>query len=342
MTASSNDKRYQVFVSSTFKDLRHERQVVTQALLELDCIPSGMELFPAANEDQWSFIKKVIDDCDYYLVIVAGRYGSTDADGVGFTEKEYDYAVKIGKPVIAFVHSDPGSITSSNTESSEEGKNRLEAFRRKVRQKLCKDWRSADELATAVTTSYVRLIKSTPAEGWIRARNASDPQLLARLPALQQKVVELEAELAAIKSAPPERAKDLASGDETYAFSFTYEPYSADSLLQHRATPTWNELICMLGPVLFDDVSEDSLARYFAEQLVRFIPTTRGQIKFGPHLNDEDFQRVKMQLFALGIIEKGRRAKDSKGTRLTTWRLTPFGQAYLLERMAIRTGKRNG
>lgn len=52
------EKRYQVFVSSTFLDLQEERQEIMQALLELDCIPSGMELFPAANEDQWSLIKK--------------------------------------------------------------------------------------------------------------------------------------------------------------------------------------------------------------------------------------------------------------------------------------------
>jgi hypothetical protein len=50
-----------VFVSSTFQDLQEERQEVIQALLELDCIPSGMELFPAANEDQWTLIKRVID-----------------------------------------------------------------------------------------------------------------------------------------------------------------------------------------------------------------------------------------------------------------------------------------
>ncbi len=70
------DRRYQVFVSSTFEDLIEERREVTQALLELDCIPSGMELFPAADNDQWTLIKKVIDDCDYYVMISAGRYGS--------------------------------------------------------------------------------------------------------------------------------------------------------------------------------------------------------------------------------------------------------------------------
>lgn len=44
------DKRYQVFVSSTFEDLQEERREVMQALLSLNCIPTGMELFPAADE----------------------------------------------------------------------------------------------------------------------------------------------------------------------------------------------------------------------------------------------------------------------------------------------------
>ena len=100
------ERRYQVFVSSTYEDLREERQSVIQVLLELDCIPAGMELFPAATEEQWEFIKGVIDECDYYIVIVGGRYGSTDKAGLSYTEKEYDYAVDRGKPVIGFYHAE--------------------------------------------------------------------------------------------------------------------------------------------------------------------------------------------------------------------------------------------
>jgi Domain of unknown function (DUF4062) len=46
--------------------LREERQHAIQALLESKCIPSGMELFPAASTSQWDLIQRVIDDCDYY------------------------------------------------------------------------------------------------------------------------------------------------------------------------------------------------------------------------------------------------------------------------------------
>lgn len=123
------EKRYQVFVSSTFRDLEHERQEVMHALLELDCMPSGMELFPAANESQWNLIKKVIDDCDYYILILAGRYGSIGPDGISYTEMEYRYALDSGKPTIAFLHRDPGKVIADKSESTDEGKAKLKAFR---------------------------------------------------------------------------------------------------------------------------------------------------------------------------------------------------------------------
>ena len=110
------EKRFQVFVSSTYEDLQKERQEVMHALLELDCMPSGMELFPAANEDQWSVIKSVIDDCDYYLVIIGGRYGSLGPEGQSYTEMEYRYAIDSGKPCLAFIHADPESLPAKKTE----------------------------------------------------------------------------------------------------------------------------------------------------------------------------------------------------------------------------------
>ena len=144
------DKRYQVFVSSTYDDLQEERQEVMHALLELDCMPSGMELFPAANESQWSLIKRVIDDCDYYILILAGRYGSVGSDGISYTEMEYQYAESQAKAVIAFLHKDPGSIPTNKSEATEEGKSKLASFRKQVEQKLCKYWTIPTELGSVL------------------------------------------------------------------------------------------------------------------------------------------------------------------------------------------------
>src|SRR5262245_53455358 len=101
------DKRYQVFLSSTFTDLKEERQAALRAVLELDDKPAGMELFPAADDSAWQLIRDVIDASDYYVVIVGGRYGSLDEEGIGYTEKEYDYALATRKPVVPLLHQKP-------------------------------------------------------------------------------------------------------------------------------------------------------------------------------------------------------------------------------------------
>jgi hypothetical protein len=84
----STEKKYQVFVSSTYNDLVQERAAIIRTLMELDCIPCGMEAFPAVDDEQFEFIKKIIDDCDYYVLLVGGRYGSTHEDGISYTQKE--------------------------------------------------------------------------------------------------------------------------------------------------------------------------------------------------------------------------------------------------------------
>ena len=110
-------KKYQVFVSSTYTDLIEERQVVLRSILDLGHIPSGMEMFSAADEEQFDYIKKVIDECDYYVLLIGGRYGSVDDRGMSYTEKEYDYAFGKGIPVLAFIHEDIKKIPYGRVEA---------------------------------------------------------------------------------------------------------------------------------------------------------------------------------------------------------------------------------
>jgi hypothetical protein len=104
------EKRYQVFVSSTFRDLVDERQGALKSILELNHMPAGMELFPASDESAWQLIKDLIDSSDYYVLLIGGRYGSLDEEGIGYTEKEYDYAVAKKKPVIPLLHKNPDNL----------------------------------------------------------------------------------------------------------------------------------------------------------------------------------------------------------------------------------------
>ena len=58
------DRRYQIFISSTYADLKEERDKVMRAVLQLKCFPAGMELFPAVDKKQFDYIKSEIDECD--------------------------------------------------------------------------------------------------------------------------------------------------------------------------------------------------------------------------------------------------------------------------------------
>ena len=54
------NKKYQVFISSTFDDLRDERRKVQDTILSMYQFPIGMEMFSADDEEQWKIIKEFI------------------------------------------------------------------------------------------------------------------------------------------------------------------------------------------------------------------------------------------------------------------------------------------
>src|SRR5271165_5972129 len=100
-------KKLQVFVSSTYSDLRDERQAAVEAILSAGHIPAGMELFAAGDESQMEVIQQWIDESDVYLLILGGRYGSIDpVSGKSYIQLEYEYALRMQRPFFACVISD--------------------------------------------------------------------------------------------------------------------------------------------------------------------------------------------------------------------------------------------
>lgn len=165
------EKKYQVFISSTYEDLKEERSDVYKALLDIGHIPVGMEQFPASNMNSMNYIEKMLSTCDYYILILAGRYGSIDpSDGIGYTEKEYDYAKKQGIPIMIFVYDDIQNLPYSKCEHTKKGSTKLDQFRKKVMNNtLCKKYSSKDQLQYLVVNSMNKCIQDFPRVGWIRA-----------------------------------------------------------------------------------------------------------------------------------------------------------------------------
>jgi hypothetical protein len=55
-------RKLQVFISSTYSDLKEERQAAVEAILKAGHIPAGMELFTAGDKSQMTTIERWIDD----------------------------------------------------------------------------------------------------------------------------------------------------------------------------------------------------------------------------------------------------------------------------------------
>lgn len=168
------NKKYQVFISSTQKDLIDERNDIMQALLESKCIPAGMELFPSASKKSWDYIKQDIDESDFYLLVIAGMYGSLTKDSQGkpisFTEKEYEYAVKNNKPIMVFMHKDINLLPAGKVEKSQVGKKRLEKFKSRILNSNIQVsfWLNSGELISKIKSSIQDLIRTVPNAGWIK------------------------------------------------------------------------------------------------------------------------------------------------------------------------------
>lgn len=331
------DKRYQVFVSSTYADLREERQQVLQALMEMDCIPSGMELFPAADEEQWEFIKKVINDCDYYLLIIGGRYGSTTSDGISYTEKEFDYAVQIGLKVIALIHGSPEEIPFGKSEHNPELRERLLNFKDKVMNgRLVKFWKSSEELPGLVALSLTKTIKTYPAVGWVRANNVANEDILSEINDLRKQNIELQALLskAEIQLKPIiEGIADLDSFTVVHGNYKTQIPGHPPRTLSFECKVTWRRIFSLISPYLIEHPNDAIVKSKIAQSLKE--EATGGRGGYSIDINDQEFKTITIQLTAYGLI-KTSYSKTIQGGMALFWSLTPKGQQLMIESRVVR------
>jgi hypothetical protein len=327
------DKRYQVFLSSTYADLKEERRAVIQTLMEMDCIPAGMELFPAADEEQFSFIKRVVDDCDYYLLIIGGRYGSTTPEGLSYTEKEYDYARERRIPVLAFVHEDPGKIALQKSELDVGMRAKLDSFREKVKTgKMVKMWQDAKDLPGLVALSLSKTIKTHPAVGWVRADKVATTEALYDLNTLRKRNEELEKRLQDLTPSLP----DLAGFEDDFEITGTYQFDSDRSSIGWKFTVKWGELFAALGPRILECPNDAMMHTYFDLEVLELYKSRNLRTYKNWAVKSQAFQTVKVQLMALNLARVEMTATTDGGQALF-WFPTELGEQTLLQ---LRTAKK--
>ena len=157
------EKKYQIFISSTYEDLKEERKKVQDVILAMYQFPIGMEMFSAADEDQWEIIRETIDSSDYYVLIIGHRYGSVIKEGeyagISYTQKEFRYALEKKIPVLAFFIDNSVSITPEKMEQDINKKKKLEKFKDEVKTgRLVEWWENNYDLANKVTNALNKQI----------------------------------------------------------------------------------------------------------------------------------------------------------------------------------------
>jgi len=331
--------RHQIFVSSTFVDLKEERAEVIQAVWELDCIPTGMEAFVASNESQWDVIKRVIEECDYYVLIIGGRYGSLAEDGISYTEKEYRYARKIGLPVLAFVHAAPDDIPLGRSERDDQLRSKLAAFRNEVMAAYpVRKWLTATELGGAVSRSLIREIKITPRPGWIRNDGSSPIALLEQINRLTEENRNLRA--AAEASIIDDVDDGLESGSDEVEIGGKRQIRHTSNITlkteEWKVITTWDGIWRQIGPLLINESSEDDMTKAISElQIEHDAPDKYVALTDGLILWIDVWNNILIQFRALGFIESGTK-KRGVNDRLSYWKITPRGDRHLLSLLARR------
>ncbi|WP_435815107.1 DUF4062 domain-containing protein [Xanthomonas campestris pv. incanae] len=186
-------RKLQVFISSTYRDLKTERQAAVEAILKAGHIPAGMELFSAGSESQMETIRRWIDESDIYMLILGGRYGTVEPKtALSYTELEYDYAISQKKPIFAVV------ITESSLDEKVrlDGRDALETdspkelnlFRKKVLTRISSFFSDTKDIKLAVHETLADFQLRHKFVGWISGSGGPD------VSALLEEIARLRAE----------------------------------------------------------------------------------------------------------------------------------------------------
>ena len=327
------EKRYQVFISSTYSDLKEERTKVMQTIMSLDCIPAGMELFPAMDEEQFEFIKRIIDDCDYYLLIVGARYGSIDENGVSYTEKEYDYAVANGIPVLAFLHDDIPSIPLDKADLDNNLRKKLNKFYKKVKKgRLVQQWKNADDLNAKVAISLPKTIKMFPRTGWVKANLMTNGESLQEINELRK-----ENELLRTYKTRHEKsinfAMDIADWNEEFTAQFTKESHFDiwnDAIKREsiKKTYTWIEWFKLIAVEL-----DDSHRNYMGiDEIFSAVICNENDIEDCRFIiNYKDLTTIRYQFTTYGVINKIPISYEKE-----RWCLTKKGEKLIAQLLCVK------
>lgn len=310
------NKKYTVFISSTYEDLKKERNSVLNGIMQLqDFIPVGMEYFPAEDSNQMDVIKSLIDQCDLYIVIIGDSYGSIDSNtGKSYTELEFDYALEKGIKILGFIK-----------KSNHDDKN-LKKFISKIEySRMCKQWNDEKDLQVNVIASLSVFARKYVNElvGWIRSDDDNLKKINQNeIDNLNSKILKLQDELQKEKSLNSNKEEFEQLEFENYEIEIKFKKYS-DSNVEHFTSNLKDVFKFISRGMIAVSYSKD----YFISKLESFFKEKNKEFNAFYWLNKEELSEEIINQFIglklmyanwldknkqvyIGLTESGRNLKD--------------------------------
>lgn len=326
--------KYQVFISSTYTDLIEERRKVLDVLLMADCIPAGMEAFVATDAEQFEVIKKVIDYCDYYVLIIGKRYGSISPDtGISYTEMEYDYAISKGIPVLVFAINESVDLPADKVDTDPDRVKKLCAFRKKaLNNRMATIWSTADELTGHLAVSIMKAKADIKRPGWQRAVDYDEISLMRQIMELQSENGQLKKELSEMRQTIDSLTltNDLSFEDCTIHFDYYYDQYGTSGYGGSKVKKSCDISLVDLFKVISLQMLDVSIPEKTIEHIVKNNLIKEDHLIY--FSDSQVIKRVLNQLSALGLVF----SKWDKESKNLFWGITKKGKAKRDELLLIK------
>lgn len=319
------DTRYQIFISTSGRDMQPERMVLSQTLVGMGFFAWGLEHRTPLTT---TLARRQIDECDYVILLLGSQYGEQAISGVSYLSLEYEYALSQAKPIIVFMHEQPENREIDLQETHPQLKDKFLAFRKKLLHEAehIFYFKTPRELELAVRLNIPLMIEQYGGQGWVPAHQAQQLQDEIRL--LRSKILQLEQRL----TEPSTQLNEVAPQD-IFAFEYQIQAFQDGNFkeLKRQRQMTWSQLLSVLAKRFETAMPEENFAACLNEYLNQAgLEDARQELPRAhavacAQINHKALFRIKNQMQSQGWIVPTQ-TEQSYGL----WKLTTKAQKILL------------
>ncbi len=319
------DTRYQIFISTSGRDMQPERMVLSQTLVGMGFFAWGLEHRTPLTT---TLARRQIDECDYVILLLGSQYGEQAISGVSYLSLEYEYALSQAKPIIVFMHEQPENREIDLQETHPQLKDKFLTFRKKLLHEAehIFYFKTPRELELAVRLNIPLMVEQHMGQGWVPAHQAQ--QLEDEIKLLKSKILQLEQRV----TEPSTQLNEVAPQD-IFAFEYQIQAFQDGNFkeLKRQRQMTWSQLLSVLAKRFETAMPEENFAACLNEYLNQAgLEDARQELPRAhavacAQINQKALFRIKNQMQSQGWIVPTQ-TEQSYGL----WKLTTKAQKILL------------